>query len=98
MLIRRKFTTSAVAAVAATAAIVAAPAAAMTLSGSIGADRTVVADNGYGGPDGQCGGGGCGDGANWQGCGGWNPVTGGFGHGCINGLCGGWDGSRGWGG
>ena len=87
MLIRRKFTTSAVAAVAATAAIVAAPAAAMTLSGSIGADRTVVADNGYGGP-----------GANWRGCGGWNPVTGGFGHGCINGFCGGWDGSRGWGG
>ena len=70
----------------------------MTLSGSFGADRTVVADNGYGGPDGQGCGGGCGDGANWQGCGGWNPSTGGFGHGCFNGMCGGWDGTRGWGG
>ena len=70
MLIRRKFTTSAVAAVAATAAIVAAPAAAMTLSGSIGADRTVVADNGYGGPDGQ------GDGCINGFCGGWDGSRG----------------------
>lgn len=71
----------------------------MTLSGTVSPDRVVVADNtGYGGPDGQGGGGGCGSGANWQGCGGWNPFTGGFGHGCVNGMCGGWDGTRGWGG
>lgn len=44
------------------------------------------------------GGGGCDSGPGWNGCGGWNPTQGGFGHGCINGICGGWDGQRGWGG
>ena len=101
VLIKRNFTKTAVAAVAATAALVAAPAAVMSLGGALPADRVVVADGtptGSGGPDGSGGGGGCSNGGNWQGCGGWNPATGGFGHGCFNGICGGWDGNRGWGG
>lgn len=46
---------------------------------------------GNGGADG-----GCSSGPNWHGCGGWNPIQGGFGSGCVNGICGGWDGSRAW--
>ena len=62
-------------------------------------DRITVAEPGYsGGPDGQGGGSGCSSGPGWQGCGGWNPFTGGFGSGCYSGICGGWDGSRFWGG
>jgi hypothetical protein len=62
-------------------------------------DEVVLADPGdvHGNGDGQGGGGGCGNGPNWQGCGGWNPIMGGFGSGCVNGTCGGWDGFRGWG-
>ena len=61
------------------------------------ANHTVVAQpHGAGGPDGNGGGGGCGHDAGWQGCGGFIPGQGGYGHGCFQGICGSWDGARGW--
>lgn len=58
--------------------------------------QTVAQPHGAGGPDGNGGGTGCGHDAGWQGCGGFIPGQGGFGHGCLNGICGSWDGGRGW--
>ena len=65
---------------------------------AVPADRIVLADPGVtgdGGRDANGGGGGCGSGPNWQGCGGWSPFQGGYGSGCFNGVCGSWDGTRG---
>lgn len=82
----------------AAAAIAAAPTGVMLMTGSAGTPgQTAVAQpHGSGGPDGNGGGGGCGHDAGWQGCGGFVPGQGGFGHGCFNGICGSWDGGRGW--
>lgn len=85
----------------AAAAIAAAPTAMLladapaTLTDLSGTNQVVLADPVGGGDAG--GGGGCDSGPGWQGCGGWNPAQGGWGHGCLNGMCGGWDGQRGWG-
>ncbi|MDV3123695.1 hypothetical protein M1247_02090 [Mycobacterium sp. 21AC1] len=88
--------------VAGAAAAIAAAPTAMLLADSpasitdlSGTNQVVLASPTGGGDAG--GGSGCDSGPGWQGCGGWNPVQGGFGHGCINGICGGWDGQRGWG-
>src|SRR5690625_1197172 len=79
----------------AAAAIAVATTGVMLTAGPAG--QTVVAQpHGAGGPDGNGGGGGCGHDAGWQGCGGFVPGQGGFGHGCLNGICGSWDGARGW--
>ncbi|MBS9534533.1 hypothetical protein KIH27_13145 [Mycobacterium sp. M1] len=60
-------------------------------------NQAVIAQpHGAGGPDGNGGGGGCGNDRGWQGCGGFLPGQGGFGHGCIGNVCGSWDGARGW--
>ncbi|MCV7285605.1 hypothetical protein H7J87_09710 [Mycolicibacterium wolinskyi] len=86
----------------AAAAIAAGPTAALladapaTFTDLTGTNQVVLATPSGSGDAG--GGGGCDSGPNWHGCGGWNPVQGGWGHGCINGICGGWDGQRGWGG
>jgi len=82
----------------AAAAIALAPTGVMLMTGSAGTPgQTAVAQpHGAGGPDGNGGGGGCGHDAGWQGCGGFVPGQGGFGHGCFNGICGSWDGNRGW--
>lgn len=77
----------------AAAAIAVAPAAVITAQ----QPATVSAQpHGAGGPDGAGGGTGCGHDKGWQGCGGFIPGQGGFGHGCIGGVCGSWDGARGW--
>jgi hypothetical protein len=84
---------------AAAAAIVTAPAAVLASAPGTAHSQVVLAEpagNGSG-SGGQGGGDGCYSGPGWHGCGGWNPIQGGFGSGCVNGLCGGWDGSRGWG-
>lgn len=60
------------------------------------AHSVVAQPHGAGGPDGSGGGTGCGHDQGWQGCGGFVPGQGGFGHGCIGGVCGSWDGARGW--
>ncbi|OLP03322.1 hypothetical protein [Mycolicibacterium peregrinum] len=73
-------------------AIAAGPTAALMTD----APATTISAQPSGGGD-AGGGGGCDSGPGWNGCGGWNPVQGGWGHGCLNGICGGWDGQRGWG-
>ncbi|MEB3067703.1 hypothetical protein K5L39_00725 [Mycolicibacter sp. MYC017] len=85
-------------AAAAAGAIAVAPTCviAMSTPGSTPSQTVVAAPHGSGGPDGSGGGGGCGHDANWQGCGGFIPGQGGFGHGCLNGICGSWDSGRGW--
>ncbi|WP_407662618.1 hypothetical protein [Mycolicibacter minnesotensis] len=81
----------------AAAAIALAPTGVMLMTGSGGASHTVLAEpHGSGGPDGNGGGSGCGHDVDWQGCGGFIPGQGGFGHGCFNGICGSWDSNRGW--
>lgn len=82
----------------AAAAIAVAPTGVMMMTAPQGtASHSVVAEpHGSGGPDGNGGGSGCGHDANWQGCGGFVPGQGGFGHGCLNGICGSWDSGRGW--
>lgn len=79
-------------------AIAVVPTAVMLAQGPAGAPgQAVVAQpHGAGGPDGSGGGGGCAHDSGWQGCGGFTPGQGGFGHGCIGGICGSWDGARGW--
>ncbi|WP_199178118.1 hypothetical protein [Mycobacterium hubeiense] len=76
-------------------AIAAGPTSALLVD-AVGPDQVLLATPSGSGDAG--GGSGCDSGPNWHGCGGWNPVQGGWGHGCINGFCGGWDGQRGWGG
>lgn len=84
-------------AAAAAGAIAVAPTCVIAMSTPGSPSQTVVAaPHGSGGPDGSGGGGGCGHDANWQGCGGFIPGQGGFGHGCLNGICGSWDSGRGW--
>jgi len=99
MLIIRNLVKSVVVAGAATGLFVAAPTAVISMAAPAPAtDQVVLADDvqGNGGGD-AGGGGGCGNGTDWTGCGGWNPIVGGWGSGCFNGICGGWDGFRGWG-
>lgn len=94
MLSIRKFVGSMFVATAATV-IAAAPTGVMLMTGS-GGSFAVAQPHGAGGPDGNGGGGGCGRDAGWQGCGGFVPGQGGYGHGCFHGICGSWDGARGW--
>jgi hypothetical protein len=91
MLSIRKFVGSMFIATAAVA-IAVAPTGVIAMS----APPVVAQPHGAGGPDGNGGGSGCGHDAGWQGCGGFIPGQGGFGHGCIGGVCGSWDGGRGW--
>ena len=97
MLITRRFVGSLAVAGAAAAAIVAAPAAVIANAPQPTFSQVVVAEPAGHGSGGQGGGDGCYSGPGWHGCGGWNPIQGGFGSGCVNGVCGGWDGTRGWG-
>lgn len=77
------------------AALVATPTAVLWTSAP--SNPSVLAEpHGSGGPDGNGGGSGCGQDTNWQGCGGYIPGQGAFGHGCVNGICGSWDSNRGW--
>jgi hypothetical protein len=81
----------------AAAAIAVAPTGLVPAATTDQTGQTVAAQpHGSGGPDGNGGGSGCGHDAGWQGCGGFIPGQGGFGHGCFNGICGSWDGGRGW--
>jgi hypothetical protein len=96
MLTTRRFIGS-LAVAGAAAAIVAAPAAVLANAPSNSSGQIVLAEPAGHGSGGQGGGDGCYSGPGWHGCGGWNPVQGGFGSGCVNGVCGGWDGTRGWG-
>ncbi|WP_448422622.1 hypothetical protein [Mycolicibacter minnesotensis] len=75
-------------------AIAAAPTGVMAMNTP--GQATVAQPHGSGGPDGNGGGSGCGHDIGWQGCGGFIPGQGGYGHGCFNGFCGSWDGARGW--
>lgn len=80
----------------AAALIGAVPALVITASATTTEQTAVAQPHGSGGPDGNGGGGGCGRDSGWQGCGGFVPGQGGFGHGCIGNVCGSWDGARGW--